>query len=406
MRLARRIAVSDPASTKGSPAEWLLSGDASRAGPVELLDGLMTRLFAAGMPFERATIHLGTLHPQVLGFTAVWDHSRGSCSEFRVDAHIRETDDFRLSPLKPVIEGHETVRLDPRNPETASRYPMMAELSADGMTDYCAFAIPHARSFHCAMTVATRRDGGLESGSMQALQLLLPMLALNLDIIALTRIAENVLTAYVGERSGARVLAGEIKRGSGEMIDAIVWVSDMRDYTGLSDRLAGEDLIRLLNAYFERLVEAVQSYGGEVLKFIGDGMLAVFPIGPNMPASTAASAALNAARAAFRAVDALNGKQGDALAIDTSWRPLKMGIALHRGPVFYGNIGAADRLDFTVTGPAVNLAARVEPLCKETLRRLLLTEAVGALLTEPLEPLGSFDFRGVAHPVALFTAPN
>ncbi len=406
MELFRQIQVSDPNETDGTPDAWLMSGDASCAGPAELLDGLMARLVAAGMPFDRATFHLGTLHPQVLGFTAVWDRRRGTCNELRVNVHIRETSDFLLSPLRSVIDDRISVRLNPKDPETAARYPMMKPLAADGITDYWGFPVPHARSFHSAMTVATRAKGGFRPDVVTAVERLLPAIALNLDIIALGRIAENLISAYLGERSGKRVLDGAIRRGSGELIDAIVWVSDMRDYTGLSDRLAGPDMVKLLNAYFERLVTAVQANGGEVLKFIGDGMLAVFPVTEAIPAPLAAAAALSAARAGLQSIAALNGTDGDALQITTPWRPLDMAIALHRGPVFYGNIGARDRLDFTVTGPAVNLAARVEPLSKETGHRLLMTGAVAELLDTPLEPLGNLSFRGVANPVAVFAAPE
>jgi adenylate cyclase len=404
MELVRQIPVSDPADTDGSPADWLMSGDASTAGLAELLDGLMARLVAAGMPFERATFHLGTLHPQVLGFTAQWNPQHGTCNELRVNVHVRETNEFLLSPLKPVIDERVSMRLNPVDPDTAGQYPMMASLAAEGFTDYWAFPIPHARSFHSAMTVATRAPGGFKPEALATLQQLLPAIALNLDLIALGRIAENVLAAYLGERSGKRVLEGAIRRGSGELIDAIVWVSDLRDFTGLSDRLPGPDMIRLLNAYFERLVEAVQDNGGEVLKFIGDGMLAIFPVTDATPAADAAKAALSAARSGLSSVAALNAKDGEALAIATPWRPIDMGIALHRGPVFYGNIGAQDRLDFTVTGPAVNLAARVEPYAKETGRRLLLTKAVAELVDEPLDSLGAFSFRGVTEPVAIFAA--
>ncbi len=404
MELVRRIPVSDPAEIDGTPEDWLMSGDAGSVGLAEMLDGLMTRLVAAGAPFDRASFHVGTLHPQVLGFTANWNPQRGDCHELRVNVHVRETTDFLLSPLRPVIDDRVAVRHNPQDPETAARIPMMATLAGEGFTDYWAFPIPHARSFHSAMTVATRAKGGFRHDDLGALQRLLPALALNLDLFALARIAENVLTAYVGERSGKRVLDGAIRRGSGELIDAIVWVSDMRDFTGLSDRLAGPDAIRLLNAYFERLVQAVQTNGGEVLKFIGDGMLAIFPVTEATPAPAAAAAALQAARSGLASIRALNGEDGDELAIKANWRPLDMAIALHRGPVFYGNIGAHDRLDFTVMGPTVNLAARVEPLSKETGRRLLLTSAVAALLDTPLDALGSFSFRGMAQPVEIFAA--
>jgi adenylate cyclase len=404
MEVIHRIPVSDPAEVDGTVADWLLSGDASAKGLAELLDGLMTRLVAAGLPFDRATFHIGTLHPQVLGFTANWNPRRGTCTELRVNVHVRETPDFKLSPLRPVIDERTAIRLNPQDPDTAMQFPMMQSLAADGFTDYWAFPVPHARSFHSAMTIATLARGGFKADVLAVVKELLPALALNLDIIALGRIAENVLTAYLGERSGGRVLAGEIRRGSGELIDAIVWVSDMRDYTGLSDRLPGPDVIRLLNAYFERLVEAVEAHGGEVLKFIGDGMLAVFPVTDATPAADSAAAALRAARAALAAIRTLNGSDGDALKIATEWRPLDMAIALHRGSVFYGNIGSADRLDFTVTGPAVNLAARVEPLAKETGRRLLTTAAFAELVDAPLHPLGRFSLRGVAQPVEIFAA--
>ncbi len=406
MELVRRVPVTDPTDVDGSPEDWLMSGDASAAGLCELLDGLMSRLGAAGLPFERASVHIGTLHPQVLGFTANWNPRFGYCTELRVNVHIRDTADFLLSPLRSVIDDRATVRLNPQDEYTATQFPIMERLAEEGFTDYWAFPIPHARSFHSAMTVATRARGGFKPHDLAALQKLIPALAINLDLIALTKIAKNVLTSYLGERSGARVLAGEIRRGSGEVIDAVVWVSDMRDYTGHSDRLPGPEMIRLLNAYFGGLAEAVGKHGGEVLKFIGDGMLAIFPVGPDNPAPAAAAAALAAARDGLASVEKLNRVGREKLRINGEWRPVDTAIALHRGPVFYGNIGSADRLDFTVTGPTVNLAARVEPLSKETGRRLLVTEAVAEILDTPLDPLGRFHFRGVTEPVSVFAAPE
>nr|MBA3519449.1 adenylate/guanylate cyclase domain-containing protein [Hyphomicrobiales bacterium] len=218
------------------------------------------------------------------------------------------------------------------------------------------------------------------------------------------KIAEHVLDAYLGERIGKRVLSGDIKRGFGETIDAVIWVSDMRNFTDLSDRIDSADMIRLLNAFFEALVDAVHRRGGEILKFVGDGMLAIFPISGSQSASAAAEAAVTAAQEGLAAVENLNEVGSSEQISDVSWRPLEMGIALHRGPVFFGNIGSKDRLDFTVIGPAVNLAARVEPLSKETGRRLLLTDKVAELLEHPLQTLGEFRVRGLEHPVALFAA--
>lgn len=220
----------------------------------------------------------------------------------------------------------------------------------------------------------------------------------------MTSIARNVLDAYLGRRAGARVLAGEIVRGGGERIDAVIWSSDLRDYTGLSDRLSDQAAMRLMNAYFECLVASILAHGGEVLKFIGDGLLAVFPIVASGP-QYAAEAAIAAARDALAALERLNGEAGDTLAIDGAWRPLRTGIALHRGDVFFGNIGASERVDFTVTGQSVNLAARVEPLTKTLGQPVLITEPVARLSAESLVSLGPVALRGVRAPMVLYALP-
>jgi adenylate cyclase len=405
VKVVRQIAISRFAAPD-DPLAWLMSGVAKAGGLAELLDGVMARIVAGGIPVERGTLHMGTLHPQLIGLAAMWRPGDGVCEEVRVDAHVRETDSYLKSPLRFALEKGEVVRIKPHDAGVVERFPMMKALAVESFTDYVAVPLEHAQNIYNVVTISTRAPEGFSDEAIDAVKALLPAFSLNLEIVALRHIAENVLSAYLGERSGRLVLAGEIKRGSGEMIDAIVWVSDMRGYTALSDRLPEADMLRLLNAYFGRLVEAVERNGGEVLKFMGDGMLAIFPIGARISAAEAASRALTAAKEGLAAVLALNGSDGDALKIDTPWRPVDMGIGLHRGAVFYGNIGADDRLDFTVTGPTVNLAARVEPLAKEAGRRLLVTEAVATLLHEPLEPLGAFSFRGVAEPVAVFTTPE
>jgi len=398
-----------PISKPDAPAEtldWLTSGAAKQGGLAELLDGAITRLVAAGVPIERATLHMGTLHPQLIGFAAMWRPDEGVCDEVVVNAHVRQTDVYLNSPLRAAIEEGKPVRLRPKEDGLTERFAMVEILAVENVTDYWAVPLPHTQNLFNVLAISTSRPGGFSKEHIEAVAAVLPVFALNLEIVALTQIAENVLTAYLGVRSGPRVLAGEIGRGHGEMIDAIVWVSDMRGFTSLSDRLPEPDMIRLLDAYFDGLVEAVHRHGGEVLKFMGDGMLAVFTIDESVSAEEAASRALAAAKAGLASLHLLNDADGDALKIEAQWRPIDMGIALHRGSVFYGNIGAHDRLDFTVTGPAVNVAARVEPLAKETGRRLLLTSAVADLLDDPLEPLGSFVFRGVTEPIAVFSPPE
>ena len=192
------------------------------------------------------------------------------------------------------------------------------------------------------------------------------------------------------------MLRGSIKRGAGEAIRAIIWVSDLRGFTDLSDRLAGSDIVALINAYFERLAGAVMAEGGEVLKFIGDGLLAVFPYAHFKNERAAAQASLAAAEQALRAVDDLNRATPPELAAIDGWRPLRSGIALHEGEVFFGNVGAPDRLDFTVMGSAVNTASRVEALTKSLGRPVLITEPVARMLDRPLDHLGEHTLRGLA----------
>ncbi|MET0941607.1 MAG: adenylate/guanylate cyclase domain-containing protein [Mesorhizobium sp.] len=406
VRLVQRRPVSRLTASDGSALAWLMSRAAESTGPAELLDGVIARLVAAGQPIERATLNMSTLHPQLLGITANWRGDLGFCDEMQVNGHVRETADYLTSPLRPIIEEGRSIRVNPQDPSAASTYPIMRTLAAAGFTDYWGFALKREERQFSLMTLATCRAGGFSNSTVEVIEALLPALALNVEIVSRGKIAEHVLDAYLGRRIGKRVLAGDIKRGFGETIDAVIWVSDMRNFTGLSDRIESSDMVRLLNAFFEGLVDAVHRQEGEVLKFVGDGMLAIFPISVSHPGPAAAAAALVAAREGLAAVDVLNEAGSSGPTRDLSWRPLSMGIALHRGTVFFGNIGSKDRLDFTVIGPAVNLASRLETLSKSTGRRLLLSGKLAELLEEPAEKLGDFPIRGIPDPVTVFAATD
>jgi adenylate cyclase len=403
LTLVRRHAISRLGSKDGTALDWLMSGAGAPAGPAELLDGLVARLVAAGHPIERATLNMSTLHPQLLGITANWRGDLGIWDELQVNEHVQETSDYITRPHRLMIEEGRSIRMNPQEPAAGSTYPIMNTLAAAGFTDYWGFPLKREPHSYTLVTLATRQVGGFSNDTIKAVEALRSALALNVEIVSRGKVAEHVLDAYLGRRIGKRVLAGDIKRGFGETIDAVIWVSDMRAFTSLSDRIDSAEMISLLNAFFERLVEAVHGRGGEVLKFVGDGMLAIFPISDAQPAAAAAAVAVAAAQEGLAAVEGLNEAGSSGPTTDVCWRPLGMGIALHRGPVFFGNIGAKDRLDFTVIGPAVNLAARVEPLSKETGRRLLLTDKVAGLLELPLEELGDFPVRGLAQSVALFS---
>ena len=211
---------------------------------------------------------------------------------------------------------------------------------------------------------------------------------------ALTR---NLLNAYLGSKAGPKVLAGQVRRGTGEELTVILWSSDLRGFTERSDRLAGSRMIAILNALFDAQATAIHAHGGEILKFIGDGLLAIFPIDGAGQSGGAAENALDAAREALDAVR--------LLADDPSMAgepPLKIVVALHAGTVIYGNVGSADRLDFTVIGPAVNLVSRVEAVAKALNQAIVVSDDFARAYARPLRSLGHHQLRGLATPRELF----
>jgi adenylate cyclase len=304
--------------------------------------------------------------------------------------------------MKRVIDDGETIRRRPHDPAAQAEFPLMAELAAGGITDYLALPLGGTATLHNAMTMGTTAAGGFTDDQVAGLLHLYRLFALHVEGHIMRRIAENISAAYLGAEAGRKVLDGAIRRGAGESLRAIIWVSDLRGFTALSDRLAGPDMLAVLNAYFERMAGAVLAGGGDVLKFMGDGMLAVFPFSDDGGGQAAARRALTAAEAALAALAAMNRDPPPEIAGLEGWKPLGTGIALHEGEVFFGNIGAPERLDFTVIGPAVNEAARVEALTKALGQPILLTAPVVRRLSRPLRSLGSHALRGVGGAMELF----
>ena len=256
-----------------------------------------------------------------------------------------------------------------------------------------------------AITLATDRLGGFTTAELRTIAEMLPVLARLMEMHALRRTAETVLETYLGHLTGERVLEGLIHRGEGEDIHAVVWLCDLRGSTALADRLPRSAFLELLNDYFECMAGGVIAHGGEVLKFIGDAMLGIFPIGaiteyPELcPEHARACAdAIGAAREAMRRMADLNRRRAER-----RQPPLRFGIALHLGDVMYGNVGAPARLDFTVIGPAVNEAARLAAMCKVLERPVILSATFARVLPEHLVSLGFHALRGIRQPHELFT---
>lgn len=405
-RLSNGPSVAPTRATCAQIREWLLSEAVGEEDLLPLLEQLVWRMAAAGLPVDRVTVHIGTLHPQLLGFYWYWDRIDGMVDELKVDQGGFGLDRYRRSPLAVVIRKGETFRARTDDPKMAARYPILAELEEQGFVDYTAFPMGSGNStYHNSATLATRRDSGFDDAGMHECREIFRIFALHVERQIARRIAVNVLDTYLGTAAGEKVLSGSIRRGEGESIRAVIWMSDLRGYSSLTDRLPGPEVLVVLNEYFERLAGAVIAHGGQILKFIGDGLLAVFPIDEDNDERTAASSAAAAAEQAMLDIDRLNREAPEVLDRIDGWRPLRSGIALHLGEVFFGNMGAPERLDFTVIGRAVNEVSRVEALTKELGVPVLVSEPVAGLLDRELEDMGRHELRGFSGRMPVFAVP-
>jgi adenylate cyclase len=410
LRIIRRLsggpAVAPDVKSSRDIRTWLLSREAILQDDLApLFEQLCWSFVAAGIPIDRFSIHMGTLHPQLYGFTWNWYRLDGLCDEVQVPAFILETDSYRRSPLFRVLEYGEVFHRQTTDPEAVKDYPFLGELAESGIVDYMAVPLGGADRYHNAATIASTALFTHEA--IAEIRELLDLFALHVERHIAIRIARNVLDAYLGKAAGARVLDGTIERGSGESIKAVIWVSDLRGFTALNDRLTSPQMLGVLNTYFERMVGAIIKHSGEVLKFIGDGLLAVFPADENGSTALATRRALAAAREALAAIDRLNSDPPPLLQEIPDLPPLRAGIALHIGEVFFGNVGAPERLDFTVIGRAVNETSRLEGLTKTLDRPLLMTAGVAADADMPVVDHGLHRLRGVSSELHVFsTAPQ
>ena len=376
-------------------AEWLI-GEARRiATPARAIDEYAWRLVAAGIPVLRVSLHSGTLHPQFLGAAYFWWRTTAQTQEIMVMHEIADLVPYEQNPVLRVRRGGETLRRRLEGAEARLDFAVLHELKASGATEYFALPVGGAYGPHSYMvTYVTDRPGGFSDREIAELTRVTERLSIAVDMHSQRMIAENVLKAYLGPLTGPRVLAGQIRRGTGEAVAAVLWSSDLRSFTQLSDRVAGEEVIAILDQVFDAQARAIASHGGEILKFIGDGLLAMFPV-PPPDAAQAAASALAAATEALAAVQAIDRESagGDAL---------RMVIALHYGTVIYGNIGAADRLDFTVIGPGVNLVSRIEAVAKSLDLPLVVSDDFARVYGGTLRSLGLHRLRGLDQPHELF----
>jgi adenylate cyclase len=374
--------------------DWLV-GEARRLpSGRSLLRALCERLVAAGLPLARASFHVRILHPQLFGMGYYWQRGSDEIRVFRAEHGIQDTSMYQQSPMRILFEGAGAVRQRLDLPDVAFRFPLFYELRDEGLTDYVALPVTFSDGKIHGTTWSSDRPGGFASEHLAQIYDLLPAFSLLLEIYLNRRIAITLLDTYVGHAAGERILSGQITRGSGETVRAALWLCDLRGFTELSERMDRDDLLARLNQYFDRMAEPVQEHGGEILKFMGDAMLAMFPLETDDACRRALQAALDA-RAAMAQLNRERVGPGE--------EALGFGIALHTGDVMYGNIGAANRLDFTVIGPAVNLTSRLEGLCRTLGLDLLVSDTfAGMCACADYRSLGAYRLPGISRQVEVF----
>jgi adenylate cyclase len=388
-------------------AEWVTQSGLIGRTESELMAGFCRRIAEAGVPLARAIVVLDTLHPIYEGRAFRWRADAPDAVEVLDYGRTDEGEAaelWRRSPFFHLLQsgGNEMRRRlaagDPAD------FPSIAQARDEGATDYLVLVHRFAAEgvigeMDCVYSAwSSDAPGGFAEDAASALKRLAPFLKLAVKSAALARIAGTLAETYLGRDAGRRVMSGRIMRGVAEKIGAVLWYSDLHGYTQISDNSPPEQIIPLLNDYAEVVVSAVHGHGGDVLKLVGDGTLAIFP------ADNRVEACLGALAAAVRVrngVVELNSKRA-AAGLPTT----QVYLALHVGDVFYGNIGSKDRLDFTIIGPAVNEVSRILALSRSVEQDVLLSasfaDALGSTMRRRLVSIGRYALRGVAQPQELF----
>jgi adenylate cyclase len=390
---------------------WVVREGISGAAAATLFDALCQRLVIAGVPLWRAFVGMPTLHPQWGGYSYTWRRDLNAIEPSQFGRGDEYEQILQNSPFGHLIRqmenaAHPWLYLRRRlvGPEARLDFPILKELAAAGASDYFAEVVRFgadgdpSHGTGIGYSFATDLPGGFHDDDLVLLRAVLPAVSLAMMTHAGHTIASGLLGAYLGGDAGGRVHAGAVERGSVESVRAVLWYADVRGFTAIADTTPGLVVIELLNAIFETLTASLRRRGGQVLKFLGDGMLAIFPFVDATQDETC-SQALDAAVEAMAGLDRLNAARQE------TGKPIAaVDLALHLGEVLYGNVGAVDRLDFTVIGPAVNEVARIETLCEPLGRKVLISAELAAVVgnRRRLEPLGYHMLRGVREPREIY----
>ena len=384
-------------SSLDAVVDWIFERGRRIDRTKDFVQQLAHQLIDHGASIDRFMISLLTLNPQAIATSETWLKSTDSTSTIDAAHGVRSTDRYIGSPLQVIYDTNKRVRQRLIDlPEDA--HLTYSELAEDGFTDYLALPVLFGEVAEpgAAIIISTKKEGGFSDSDIEAFRRIRDYLAPVIQIHALRHLSKSLMNTYVGKRTSQKVLSGMIKRGDAEIINAALWFSDLRNFTQLTETLSAQQTLKMLNDYFTFVSAAVTARGGEILRFIGDAMLIVFPIEGNMCEKTACNAAIDAAIDAQTTMQTLNHQRrrhGEP--------EIEFGVGLNVGEVIYGNVGAPDRLDFTVMGPTVNRTARLESLTKVLGCNILFSEKFAGLIEMPSQYLGHHEMKGIAEPQAV-----
>jgi len=400
-----------PTEATSELRDWIVEQGLLGVESEKIFEGFSERLVHLGVPIARAYSAMRVLHPLYAGFGLIWRAGEKGVTEERYGASPVVSEAWLKSPIRPLAEGRvPELRRRLIGPEAGQEFPILDEFRQQGATDYYAtragygFEGKYEENRGIVFTWWTKRASGFNDGDLDVLRTLVGPLALALRVAANRRLAVGLASAYLGQDAGRRVLSGDIKRGKANTIAAVLLYGDLRGFTRLADAVPRDELIEMLDDYLECMAVPVEAHGGQVLKFMGDGMLGTFELKQGEGVKEQGEdcvAALKAALEAHGRVEALNRDRAAA------GKPvMTLDLALHLGEVLYGNVGSPTRLDFTVVGPAVNEVSRLETMCEALDRGLIISRAFKDAMpadAPPLLPLGRYGLRSVRDPVELFT---
>jgi adenylate cyclase len=382
-------------------AAWLADHRGGSIGAQEMFSGFCERLVAEGIQLHRVSLNLQDAHPQIAGRGFFWVREKG-LDTAAYDFQGEQTPGYLESPIRVIREGGEGLRRRLAGEGVHVDFPVLNDLKAAGATDFVAMPLVFADGSRQYISFTTDQPDGFTTEELTQLYDLIPLFGLRVELEHARYTSQTLMETYLGRQAARRVLAGAIRRGEGESIKAIVLFADLRNFTRLVSQHTPDDVVDTLSLYYEALAGPVGQFGGDIVKMMGDGLLAIFPVDAAVAGDDLDRTACGAVAAVKLAAKNLGAIPADKLPEGVDH--LRAGFALHYGEITFGNIGSLDRLDFTVIGPAVNEAVRAEQLTKKLELPLVATDSFANLDCDiTLRSLGFHVLRGVPQPVEIFT---